>query len=126
VKIVFKDEKLALDAGGLMREWMNMCIKEIFDPSLGMFKLCDSSTTYYKFNPNDQVLDLFEVASEILGVVIGKAIFERIPLCCPLNYTILRQLCSQALQMNDIFTYDQDVYSAVSSFIGGGISPSIM
>lgn len=54
---------------------MNLCIKEIFDPSLGMLKLCDSSTTYYKFNPNEQVLELFEVASEILGVIIGKAIF---------------------------------------------------
>ncbi len=112
---MFKDEKIALDAGGLMREWMNLCIKEIFDPSLGMFKLCDSTSTYYKFHLNEQVLDLFEVASEILGVVIGKAIFERIPLSCPLNYTILRQLCTQPIHMNDVFTYDRDVNNSLYS-----------
>ena len=46
------------------------------------------------------------MAAKILGVVIGKAIFERIPLKCFLNYTILRQICSQPVQMNDINTYD--------------------
>jgi hypothetical protein len=40
---------------------------------------------------------------------MGKAIFERIPVECPLNYTILRQLCGQPIQMNDIYTYDKDV-----------------
>lgn len=57
------------------------------------------------------VADLFIVASRILGVVIGKAIFERIPLQCFLNYTILRQLCGQPLQFNDLYNYDKDVSS---------------
>lgn len=88
---------------------MNLCIHEIFSPDLGMLSLCDTSATFYKFNFNHHVQELFEVAAKILGIIIGKAIFERIPLKCFLNYTILRQLCSQPVQMNDIFTYDQDV-----------------
>ena len=43
VKIVFGDEKEASDAGGLLREWMNLCINEIFNPELHLFSLCDSS-----------------------------------------------------------------------------------
>jgi hypothetical protein len=109
VKIVFGDEKEATDAGGLLREWMNLCIKEIFNPELGLLKLCDTSATFYKFNSNENVAELFEVAAKILGIVIGKAVFERIPLECPLNYTVLRQLCGQPIQLNDVYTYDRDV-----------------
>lgn len=58
--------------------------------------------------------DLFEVAAKILGIIIGKALFERIPLKCFLNYTILRQICSQNIQMNDIYTYDSDVIIALT------------
>lgn len=60
------------------------------------------------------------MASRILGVVIGKAIFERIPLKCFLNYTILRQLCCQPIQVNDIYTYDKDVKLFQCSFIVDG------
>lgn len=109
VKINFNDDGEAMDAGGLLREWMNLCIQEVFSKDLGILSLCDASATYYKFNFNEHVLQLFEVAAKILGVVIGKAIFERIPLKCFLNYTILRQICSQPVQINDIYTYDIDV-----------------
>jgi hypothetical protein len=65
-------------------------------------------------------VELFETASRILGVVIGKAIFERIPLKCMLNYTILRQICGQALQINDVYSYDKDVVLFILSFIAAG------
>lgn len=74
-----------------------------------MLSLCETSGTFYKFNFNEHVSELFEVAAKILGIVIGKAIFERIPLKCFLNYTILRQICSQPVQLNDVFNFDQDV-----------------
>jgi hypothetical protein len=75
VKIKFKDESNTSDAGGLLREWMNLCINEIFSPDLHLLSLCDTTSTFYKFNFNDFVQDLFIVAARILGIVIGKAIF---------------------------------------------------
>lgn len=42
VKIIFKEEKDTSDAGGLLREWMNLCIKEIFDRDLNLLSLCDA------------------------------------------------------------------------------------
>jgi hypothetical protein len=59
VKIVFRDEKETSDAGGLLRQWMSLCIKEVFSPELGLMKLCDCPTTYYKFNCNESAMDLF-------------------------------------------------------------------
>lgn len=40
VKISFKDEKDTTDAGGLLREWMTLCINEIFSPELNLLSLC--------------------------------------------------------------------------------------
>ena len=61
------------------------------------------------------------MAAKILGIVIGKALFERIPLKCFLNYTILRQICGQAIQINDVYTYDIDVNIwIIFSFIEDG------
>jgi|JI6StandDraft_1071083.scaffolds.fasta_scaffold305788_1 hypothetical protein len=75
VKIEFKDEKDTTDAGGLLREWISLCINETFSQELNMLSLCETVGTFYKFNFNEHVSELFEVAAKILGIVIGKAIF---------------------------------------------------
>lgn len=36
------------DAGGLLREWMHLCVKEIMSKQTGLFELCDSQETAYK------------------------------------------------------------------------------
>jgi len=43
----------------------------------------------------------------LFGVILGKAIFERIPLNCYLDRTLLRQLCSQRVTLADIAGYDK-------------------
>ena len=45
----------------------------------------------------------------ILGVLIGKAIFDKISLDCRLNKSIIRQLCSQPIHFNDIHSFDNRV-----------------
>lgn len=39
MKIQFDDEEVE-DAGGLLREWMHLTIKEIFSADIGIFSLC--------------------------------------------------------------------------------------
>lgn len=41
MKIIFDDEDVE-DAGGVIREWMNLVIKEVFNPDTGVFELCDT------------------------------------------------------------------------------------
>jgi hypothetical protein len=45
----------------------------------------------------------------LLGVVIGKALFERISIGCHLNKTLLRQVCWQRANLPDIFSFDEKV-----------------
>jgi len=42
VKIQFDDE-IVEDAGGVLREWMHLCIKQIFNfAASGLFELCNA------------------------------------------------------------------------------------
>lgn len=41
LKIEFTDEKVD-DAGGLLREWMHLCVKEIFSKEAGIFEQCQT------------------------------------------------------------------------------------
>ena len=47
MKIDFNDEGTN-DAGGLLREWMHLCILEIMSPQVGIFKLCKTDETAYQ------------------------------------------------------------------------------
>ncbi len=53
----------------------------------------------------------------LLGVVIGKALFDRIPLDCFLTRSIWRQICSQEVQLCDFYSYDSDIYTNLKLII---------
>lgn len=114
IKIKFDSEEVD-DAGGVLREWMNLAIKEIFNFEMtGLMKLCNTDETFYRF-----VLDPEEsedekhfrlIVSKLLGMIIGKALFERISLNCFLTKSIWRQLSNKSVQEGDFFFYDKEIY----------------
>lgn len=57
--------------------------------------------------------------SKLLGTLLGKAIFDRIPIKCFLNRTILRQLASQPVHFSDFFDYDEKMYDSFKSILRG-------
>jgi hypothetical protein len=105
---IFFDDEVVNDAGGLLREWMYMFIKQIFDKQAGIFEQCVTEETAYKFVWDKQI-EVREIIDniEVLGIIIGKALFERVSLNCFLNRTILRQVCQQAVLMEDTFSFDR-------------------
>lgn len=48
----------------------------------------------------------------LLGIIIAKGIFERISLNCYLDKTILRQLCSQPVHIEDVYSFDKTLYQS--------------
>lgn len=56
----------------------------------------------------------------LLGIVIGKAIFERIPINSFLDRTILRQLIGGTIKIEDIYGFDKQVIKFLFSFIKTG------
>jgi hypothetical protein len=114
IKIRFDNEEVD-DAGGVLREWMNLACKEIFNFEVaGLFKLCNADETAYRFvldpeeNEDEQHFRL--VIARLLGMIIGKALFERISLSCYLTKSIWRQVCGKKVREGDFFFYDRDIY----------------
>jgi hypothetical protein len=91
---------------------MHMVIKELFDESTGVFTLCNTEDVMYKLKWDEDIDE--EFSSELLilfGVILGKAIFEKIPINSYLDRTLLRQLLSveNTITLSDIFGYDKEV-----------------
>ena len=57
--------------------------------------------------------------ARLLGTMLGKAIFDRIPVKCFLNRTILRQIANQPVHIHDFFDYDQKLYESYISILKG-------
>lgn len=91
VKIIIEDEKV-LDAGGLLREWISLTMKEIVHAESGMFDLADTDDITYRINHNadidEHVLDCFK----LLGIIIGKSVFERTPINAYMDRSIIKHL----------------------------------
>lgn len=103
------------DAGGVLREWMHLCVKDMFNSNVAdLFKLCKTDETAYRFvveHGKSEIEDEFRMdISYLLGIIIGKALFDRIPLDCFLTRSIWRQVCSQDVQFCDFYSYDSDMY----------------
>jgi len=54
---------------------------------------------------------------KILGIIIGKAIFERISISCYLDRTILRQIVGQPIHLEDVYTYDENIYKSMKQIL---------
>ena len=51
--------------------------------------------------------------ANLLGKVIGKAIFEGVPISPRLNHFLIKWILGQDFELNDIKTYDQGIFSSI-------------
>ena len=95
IKIFFVGE-VAQDAGGLMREWITEITKVIFKNDTGLFKWSKSEHDMtYIINPRaKEHFSDFEHLGYLrfAGSILGKAIFEKIPLVPAISKGLLRDL----------------------------------
>jgi hypothetical protein len=93
---------------------MHLVNKEIFEKGdLCIFTKANTDELCYKIN-SDKDIDL-EFACELfnfLGLIFGKALFERMTLDCYLDRTILRHLLNQPITLADIYSYDKQLYKS--------------
>ena len=104
---------------------MHLTIQCIFSPETGLFKQCQTQETAYQFVWEKDIDETYAAEYiETLGLIIGKALFERISLDCFLSRTIWRQIGSQAIFLPDIFSFDEQVTPNLCRFtrVGRGSS----
>jgi len=97
LKIHFKGEK-GIDAGGLRKEFFQLIIAELFDPRFGMFLLNEETRTL-RFNP-DSMESTFEF--ELLGVLLGIAIYNSTILDMHFPQVVYKQLLGQKPTLDDL------------------------
>lgn len=75
---------------------------------LGIFKQANTDETSYSIVWNNPTSDELTIqALNLLGLIMAKAIIEKISINCPLDHTIIRQLCSQPINLSDVYSYDK-------------------
>ncbi len=75
VKIEFIGDKVN-DAGGLLREWIHMVVKEIFDQETGILAIANTDDIMYKLKWDEDLDEEFSHDLFVLfGTILAKAIF---------------------------------------------------
>eukprot|EP01017_Pseudomicrothorax_dubius_P041262 TRINITY_DN6577_c0_g2_i2.p1 TRINITY_DN6577_c0_g2~~TRINITY_DN6577_c0_g2_i2.p1 ORF type:complete len:411 (+),score=58.94 TRINITY_DN6577_c0_g2_i2:61-1293(+) len=125
LKIEFEGELLN-DAGGLLREWINLNIRELFKPETGIFRKSDADEITYSFKPfvSDEEFEMDKVRHA--AKVIGKAIFERIPINAYLDKTIIKHILGHIITLDDIDSIDKPVAQSLRYILDHDIEQDAM
>jgi len=97
LKVVFEGED-GIDEGGVQKEFMQVVTRELLDPAYAMFK-ADDETNQLFFNPHT-----FEIGLEfeLIGLLIGVAIYNSIILDFPFPMVIYKQLKGKTPTLEDL------------------------
>jgi E3 ubiquitin-protein ligase HUWE1 len=94
MKITFVNE-LSKDAGGLSREFFNTLMKELLGSNLGLFLVANTPEFSYKINEDSKHIDNFRTLFYFFGKVLGKVLFDNIPVNVCLNKSIFKVLVGE-------------------------------
>ena len=101
------DGEIAQDAGGLSKEWLNLLIQQIFSEDSNLFIKTDTKKISYIFPITKSPPDL--VFYELTGKVIAKALFDKIPIYCPLSQVLFKHITKKELSFDDLKHIDDEV-----------------
>jgi len=110
IQIAYINEE-AQDAGGLFRDWLTLLIKEILRPENGLFITSDTEHLSY-------IINRFSEKSKknhlqhfyFFGQILGKALFERVPVCAFLNQIIFKYILDMKIDFDDLEFYDLQIF----------------
>ena len=98
------------DAGGMIREWMSALVKIIMSSSLGLFERCDTPIVNYKIKESSAQHPGCDDLFSFFGQIIGKALFDRIPLNLCFARTIFKYFTEKPFALDDIQFLDESVF----------------
>lgn len=113
LRIQFVDE-VAIDAGGLEREWFTLVTQKLFAEETGLFQCTDVDSLSYVINPRSGEL----VEDHLLyfrgaGRLIGRALLEGLFMDAHLALPFLKHLLGVPISFGDLEFVDRDVYKSL-------------
>ena len=97
----------AEDEGGVSREFFTLIIREIFNANYGMFTY-NEKTRLFWFNTNSLEP---EIQYELIGIILGLAIYNRIMLDIKFPKAIYKKLLGIKPCLKDLKEYDPELYN---------------
>ncbi|CAG9328257.1 unnamed protein product [Blepharisma stoltei] len=108
---IFFSGEIAQDAGGLMKEWLNLLMAELLSESWGMFVLANTQEVAYTI-PIKEVESL-SMYYYLFGRAIGKALLENVPINCHLSKVIFKHILQLRVELEDLRYIDEELYKSL-------------
>ena len=106
--------EIAIDAGGLEREWFALVTEKLFDETIGLFMCAHVDSLAYVINPNS-----VEASADHLlyfrgaGRLLGRALLEGQLMKAHLALPVLKHLLGVPISFSDLEFYDMEVYKSL-------------
>ncbi|TMW54968.1 hypothetical protein Poli38472_014739 [Pythium oligandrum] len=106
--------EVAIDAGGLEREWFALVTEKLFDETIGLFMCAHVDSLAYVINPNS-----VEASADHLlyfrgaGRLLGRALLEGQLMKAHLALPLLKHLLGVPISFSDLEFFDQEVHKSL-------------
>jgi ubiquitin-protein ligase E3 C len=101
-----------IDGGGVFKEFLTDCLKQAFEPNLGLFVSTPENLLYpspLEYASQEEQLRLFE----FLGRIIGKALYERVLIDVPFAPFFLSKWLGKKSYLDDLPLLDKELYQGL-------------
>lgn len=103
-----------VDAGGVAREWFQLCSEQLFNPDIALFQYSSINQMCMQINPssgqaNDEHLQYFHFA----GRLLGKALFDGQLVQCHLVRPLYKHLLAWPVSFADLEHMDHYVHDSL-------------
>ncbi|KRX10841.1 HECT-domain-containing protein [Pseudocohnilembus persalinus] len=109
IDVKFEREE-GIDAGGPRREWINLMLKEAFDPKYGLFKVSANKITVQP-SPLSKIIPNYQMIFRILGRLIGKILHDGMEVEVSLTKSFLKHILKKDLYISDLEDIDPEQYN---------------
>ena len=107
----------------MIREWMACLVKALLAPQAGLFERCDTHEISYRIAEGSTQVAQWEELLQFMGKLIGKAVFDRIPLNLCFSRVLYKVILARPLELADINFLDECVLH-LSTVLNSSTTPS--
>mmetsp|Transcript_12967 Transcript_12967/g.16829 ORF Transcript_12967/g.16829 Transcript_12967/m.16829 type:complete len:700 (-) Transcript_12967:357-2456(-) len=111
--------ELAMDSGGVAKEWYRLVCDSVFKPEYGLFERSDLDDVTYDFNPSSE---LFQPERHMhyyrfAGRILAKAIFEGCFVDAHLTKIIYKHILGRPCSLEDLELYDKSLHRSIQHIL---------
>ncbi len=111
--------EVAIDAGGLQREWFQLVTEQLFDPDMGLWLPSASNQMAMRINPASEIScpENHLIYFRFLGRVMGKAMFDGQIVAGHMVRHLYKHILGWPITFEDLEIPDESYYNSLKSLL---------